>query len=179
MGRGGSTRECRVRLSIMPTITPDLVEWLGADPKVSSSWRSLAKHLSLSTYIPSLEVSRRNRKTDSQRMKELLIIWRSVKPATYNVETLLNMLDLMGMKGMYEWIHLMTKERLSPNSLPSYVITRLNNSQHSSLREVRSDRIGRSITPVLSLATSLCITATIIMVPPLTPLQHNQDLPQP
>ena len=93
--RGGSTRECRVRLSIMPTITPDLVEWLVSDPKVSSSWRSLAKHLSLSTYIPSLEVSRRNRKTDSQRMKELLIIWRSLKPATYNVETLLNMLDLM------------------------------------------------------------------------------------
>eukprot|EP00092_Neocalanus_flemingeri_P023281 GFUD01025243.1.p1 GENE.GFUD01025243.1~~GFUD01025243.1.p1 ORF type:complete len:337 (+),score=110.73 GFUD01025243.1:60-1070(+) len=131
----------------MSIITPDLVEWLVADPQVSSSWCSLARHLSLSTYIPSLEVSRRNRRTDSQRMKELLIIWRSVRPATYTVQTLLNMLDIMGMKDMYEWIQLMTKDKLSPTSVQTYVITRLNCSQHSSLTEVRSDRIGRSITP--------------------------------
>jgi hypothetical protein len=79
----------------MSIITPDLVEWLVADPRVSSSWRSMARHLSLSSYIPSLEVSRRNRKTDSQRMKELLIIWRSVRPDTYTVETLLDMLDVL------------------------------------------------------------------------------------
>ena len=77
----------------MSIITPDLVEWLVADPQVCSSWRSLAKHLSLSSYIPRLEVSRRNRRTDSQRMKELMIIWRRVKPDTYTVETLLRMLD--------------------------------------------------------------------------------------
>ena len=46
---------------------------------------------------------------------------------------------VQGMKGMYEWIHLMTKDRLSPNSLPSYVFTRLNNSQHSLLSEDRSE----------------------------------------
>ena len=54
---------------------------------------------------------------------------------------------LQGMKDMYEWIHLMTKDRLSSTNLPNYVISRLNSSQHSSLTEVRSDRIGRSITP--------------------------------
>jgi hypothetical protein len=75
-------------------ITPDLVEWLVSDPKVSSSWQSMARHLSLSIYIPTLKVSRRNRRTDSQRMKELLIIWRSLQPGTYTVETLLDMLDV-------------------------------------------------------------------------------------
>ena len=45
------------------------------------------------------------------------------------------------MNNMYKWIHLMTKDRLSPTSMPSYVMARLNNSKH------RSDRIGRSITP--------------------------------
>ena len=79
----------------MTIITPDLVEWLVSDPKVSSSWRAMAKHLSLSIYIPSPEVSRRNRRTDSQRMKEFLIIWRSVRPGTYTVETLLDMLDIL------------------------------------------------------------------------------------
>ena len=59
------------------------------------------------------------------------------------------MLDmyLQGMKDMYEWIQLMTKDRLSSTTLPTYVITRLNSMHHSSLTEVRSDRIGRSITP--------------------------------
>jgi hypothetical protein len=79
----------------MTIITSDLVEWLVSEPKVSSSCRSMAMHLSLSIYIPSLEVSRRNRMTDSQRMKELLIIWRSVRPGTYTVETLLDMLDIL------------------------------------------------------------------------------------
>ena len=79
----------------MPLITLDLEEWLVSDPQVASSWRSMAKHLSLSIYIPSLEVTRRNRKTDSKRMKELLIIWRNVRPDTYNVDFLLNMLDIM------------------------------------------------------------------------------------
>ena len=80
---------------MMPLITPDLEEWLVSDPQVASSWRSMAKHLSLSIYIPSLEVSRRNRKTDSQRMEELLIIWKSIRPRTYTVETLLDMLDIL------------------------------------------------------------------------------------
>jgi len=116
-----------------------LVEWIVSDPQVSSSWRSMAKYLALSHYIPSLEVSRRTRMTDSHRMKELLIIWRSLRPDTYTVDTLLKMLETLGMKGMYDWIHLMTKDRLSPNSLPTYVFTRLNNSQHSLLSEDRSD----------------------------------------
>jgi len=124
---------------VMAIITPDLVEWMVSDPQVSASWRSMAKYLALSNYIPSLEVSRRTRKTDSHRMKELLIIWRSLRPDTYTVDILLKMLETLGMKGMYEWIHLMTKDRLSPNSLPSYVFTRLNNSQHSLLSEDRCD----------------------------------------
>ena len=52
---------------------------------------------------------------------------------------------LQGMKEMYEWIHMMTKGRLSPDSLYSYVLTKADPSDHSIL--VRSDRIGRSITP--------------------------------
>ena len=41
---------------------------------------------------------------------------------------------LQGMKDMYEWIQLMTKNRLSSTTLPTYVITRLNSSQHSSIQ---------------------------------------------
>ena len=79
----------------MSTITPDLVEWLVSDPQVVYSWRSMARYMALEDYIPSLEVSRRNRKTDRQRMKELMIIWRSVRPETYNLEFLLGMLDTL------------------------------------------------------------------------------------
>ena len=54
---------------------------------------------------------------------------------------------MQGMKSMYEWIRLMTKDKLSPTSLQTYVITRLNCSHNSSMTEVSIDRIGRSITP--------------------------------
>ena len=73
----------------------NLLEWLLADPLVTSSWRSMASTLSLSEFIPSLEVPRRGRRTDRQRLKELLIIWRSVRPGTYTVETLLHMLNIL------------------------------------------------------------------------------------
>ena len=142
---------------MMTIITPDLLEWLLADPLVTSSWRSMASTLSLSEFIPSLEVPRRGRRTDRQRLKELLIIWRSVRPGTYTVETLLHMLNILvrddvcvmfitmlsmqGMKAMYEWMLLMTKDRLSPGS----VFSRLNTSRCSSLRSDRTRR--RSITP--------------------------------
>jgi hypothetical protein len=80
---------------MMTIITPDLLEWLLADPLVTSSWHSVAITLSLSEFIPSLEMPRRGRRTDSQRLKELLIIWRSVRPGTYTVETLLHMLNTL------------------------------------------------------------------------------------
>ena len=107
----------------------------------------MAKHLSLSIYIPSLEVSRRNRRTDSHRMKELLIIWRFVRPGTYTVETLLNMLDILLRVDTphYQAEHVIAGHeehvRVDP---PTYVISRLNSS---SLAEVSSDRIGRSFNP--------------------------------
>jgi hypothetical protein len=60
-----------------------LLEWLLSDPLVTSFWRSVAITLSLSEFIAILEVPKRGRRTDSQRLKELLIIWRSVIPAAY------------------------------------------------------------------------------------------------
>ena len=79
----------------MFTITPDLVEWMVSDPQVVVSWRSIARYLDLETYIPRLEVTRRNRMTDNQRLKELMMVWRSVRPDTYKVEFLLDMLDVL------------------------------------------------------------------------------------
>ena len=54
---------------------------------------------------------------------------------------MLNM-SLQHMKDMYGWILLMTKNRLPPTSHPTYIISRLNSTHHSSLTEARSDIIG-------------------------------------
>ena len=78
--------------SKMTIITPDLLEWLMADPLVTSSWRSVASTLSLSEFIFSLEMPRRGRRTDSQR--------RSVRPGTYTVKTLLHMLNILVRDGV-------------------------------------------------------------------------------
>jgi len=107
-------------------ITPDLEVWLVSDPEMSASWRQLARHLSLQSCIPRLEVTtRRKLRTDSDKLSEVLRIWKNCQPNTFNVSTLLRVLDLMGMKSMYEWIQLMTKERLDIDGVESFV-TRCN-----------------------------------------------------
>jgi len=107
-------------------ITADLEVWLVSDPEMSASWRQLARHLSLQSCIPRLEVTtRRKLRTDSDKLSEVLRIWRNCQPNTFNVSTLLRVLDLMGMKSMYEWIQLMTKERLDIEGVESFV-TRCN-----------------------------------------------------
>ena len=79
----------------MATITPDLVEWLVADPQVSSSWHMFARLLFLITHNPMMVGSSRVKGTDSQRLKDVLQIWKKVQPDSYTVQTLLYMLDTL------------------------------------------------------------------------------------
>jgi len=103
-------------------ITPDLEVWLVSDPEMSSAWRQLAKQLSLQSCIPRLEITnRRKLRKDSDKLGEVLRLWRHHHPEEYNVATLLHVLDIMGMKSMYEWVELMTKERLDLDGIETYV----------------------------------------------------------
>jgi len=75
-------------------ITPDLEVWLVSDPEMSSAWRQLAKQLSLQSCIPRLEITnRRKLRTDSDKLGEVLRLWRHHHPEEYNVATLLHVLD--------------------------------------------------------------------------------------
>ena len=81
-------------------------------------------------------------RTDSDKLGEVLRLWRHHHPEEYNVATLLHVLDIMvrwliivnryitiiilisltqGMKSMYEWVELMTKERLDLDGIETYV----------------------------------------------------------
>ena len=81
----------------MATITPDLVEWLVADPQVSSSWYMFARLLSLvtNTRNPMMVGSSRCKGTDRQRLKDVLKIWKKVQPDSYMVQTLIYLLDTL------------------------------------------------------------------------------------
>ena len=61
----------------------------------------MAHNLELSEYIPSLEVTRRKRRTDKHKLAQLMLLWRTVRPTTYNVNTLLRILDMQVMTGRY------------------------------------------------------------------------------
>jgi len=106
----------------MVRITADLEVWLVSDPLLASHWRDLARHLSLSSSIPRLEATTRRRlRRDSEKVGELLRLWQSSSPHTYTVPRLLSVLDQMGMKSLYEWVELMTKERVEPERLEVFV----------------------------------------------------------
>merc|ERR1719347_1659282 len=132
----------------MAKITPDLVEWLIVDPEVSGSWRSFASHLGLNSYIPSLEVNRRNRRSDRDRMKELVVMWQTLRPKTFNIRTLLSVLEKEGLKSMYEWVKLMTEERLRKEELGNRVLEKLSQSRARSSLSMHSEgprlRVGRA-----------------------------------
>ena len=76
-------------------IQPDLEVWLVSDPELSSQWRQLASLLSLTSAIPRLEFSRRRLRLDSEKVAELLRLWRSTSPHSYTVQRLLSVLDMM------------------------------------------------------------------------------------
>jgi len=99
-------------------IKPDLEVWLVSDPLLSSQWRGLASQLSLTSSIPRVEVRLR---TDSEKVAEVLRLWRTEAPHSYTVQRLLSVLDRMGMKSLYEWVELMTKERLDLERMELYV----------------------------------------------------------
>jgi len=95
---------------------------LVSDPEMAAAWRQLAKQLSLQSCIPRLEITnRRKLRTDSDKLGEVLRLWKTCHPEEYNVATLLHVLDIMGMKSMYEWVELMTKERLDLDGVENYV----------------------------------------------------------
>jgi len=110
---------------------------------VSGHWRSFPTHLGLKSFIPSLEVARRRRRTDKERLKELLVLWETLLPHTYTVKTLLSLLDKQGLKAMYEWVKLMTKERLRKEELSSFLLEKLSQSRARSSLSMASERLGR------------------------------------
>ena len=76
-------------------VSPELEVWLLADPDMSSSWRSLARALDLTSAIPLLEVTHRRRlASDKDKLAEVLRRWRE-GPVPYTVDTLLRALDIM------------------------------------------------------------------------------------
>ena len=74
-------------------IRPDLEVWLVSDPELSSRWRELASLLQLTSSIPRLEVSRRRTRRDTDKVGELLRLWRIRSPNSYTVQRLLSVLD--------------------------------------------------------------------------------------
>ena len=118
-----------------------------SDPDTCAHWRQLARHVSLGSHVPRLEITnRRSLRRDSDKLSEVLRLWRQHHPDTYTLTTLLHVLDIMvrqrhhagvsftidtlqGMKSMYEWIQLMTKERLDIDRVEMYV-TRCNTPQY-------------------------------------------------
>ena len=92
-------------------------------------------------FLCRLEITnRRKLRTDSEKLGEVLRLWKTCHPEEYNVATLLHVLDIMvtddcddvmymmvmllclqGMKSMYEWVELMTKERLDLDGVENYV----------------------------------------------------------
>jgi len=91
------------------SITPDLVEWLIADPKVCQSWKKLGIRMNLSCYIGYIQSQE---KSNSASLRMLLRLWSSAKPESYNVKNLKRVLAAEGLHHMWLWISLMT-QRLS------------------------------------------------------------------
>ena len=174
----------------MTSITPDLVKWLVSDPKVSSSWQSIAWHLSLSIHISTLEVSRRNRRTDSQRMKEILIIWRSLKSGTYTVETLLDMLDILVRDGTDLFLiprRLVERRQLPHVIQPSYSFRVWEACRSGSIWSPKTSsplshwiwrvtRKGKESVLIHSLSSTPAHLTLPRMAPPSILPQHTQDL---
>ena len=78
------------------SITPDLEVWLISDPDTCAQWRQLARHVSLGQHVPRLEVTcRRHLRRESEKLSEVLRLWRQSYPDSYTVHTLLSVLDLM------------------------------------------------------------------------------------
>lgn len=95
------------------SITPDLVEWLIADPKVCQSWKKLGIRMNLSCYIGYIQSQE---KSNSASLRMLLRLWSSAKPESYNVKNLKRVLAAEGLHHMWLWISLMT-QRLSSQEL--------------------------------------------------------------
>merc|ERR1719460_2625772 len=82
-----------------------------------------------------MQVSRRTRRTDRHRLKELLEIWRERRRPTYNVQSLIAILDSQGLKSMASWVRLMTDTKLEASQLREYVQRRLQGPPlHSTVR---------------------------------------------
>ena len=80
-------------------ISPELEVWLVSDPDTCAHWRQLARHVSLGSHVPRLEITnRRSLRRDSDKLSEVLRLWRHHHPDTYTLTTLLHVLDIMVME---------------------------------------------------------------------------------
>lgn len=100
----------------MSSITPDLVEWMISDEKVSGRWRSFARRLGFAKHIPELEIgSRRSNKygsrnrADRHRMQALFKLWEAHQPEKYTLAGLKNLLVAEGLHDMWVWVNMMTQ----------------------------------------------------------------------
>jgi len=84
-------------------ISEDLIQWLLADKKVSEGWRNLAMRLQLHEVIAVIMIS-----PERNKLKCLFEMWRQIRPESYNVETLKQILSQEGFTDMYNWVNLMT-----------------------------------------------------------------------
>jgi len=69
-------------------ISDDLIQWLLADKKVSEGWRNLAMRLQLHEVIAVIMIS-----PERNKLKCLFEMWRQIRPESYNVETLKQILS--------------------------------------------------------------------------------------
>ena len=78
----------------MDFITPDIVQWLLMDEKVTKKWKHLARRLMLADYIHEIDTwsnsreRRRKRWREQDKLEMLLRFWREKRPETYQVSTL-------------------------------------------------------------------------------------------
>ncbi len=105
-------------------ITPDVVEWLVSDDKVAAKWRSFAKRLDLEAYVPEIDAdfSRRRKKLDRQKAKELFDVWRRASPITFTRSRLTDLLGKEGLTHMLMWLELMDTENSRRKSEISFAI---------------------------------------------------------
>ena len=117
------------------SITPDLIEWLLADQKVSlqspflvniiplcvpvcqvcQGWRRLAARMSLSCYVGYIESQE---KSNSASLRLLLRLWSQAKPDSYNVKGLKRVLAAEVSADFINHIHLRSHQtELAPNTL--------------------------------------------------------------
>jgi len=135
-------------------ISADIVEWLAADQKVCSKWRSLGRRLGLGAHLALVPGvwgvtpgSRRRGQTDRQCLVGLMKLWQDRRPDTYNIKTLKWLLAAEGLHDMWMWVNMMTQESPLKTEVANAVYSRV--ASPTSPSSPWSNRVG-SVSPFSS-----------------------------